>query len=128
MNKHKNTSVSYSRSGRGWSKSWNSSGKVMALYAASRLSSGRSTTPENTQCVMVNTDRKSPGGFETNESRFNTWAESHFDLDEGFITISQKIFGFSVVDPHHAQEKMARRTQSHFHLFRRATKTELPYA
>ena len=27
------------------SKSWNSSGKVMALYAASRFSSGRSTTP-----------------------------------------------------------------------------------
>lgn len=49
--------------------------------------------------------------------RFNTWAESHFDLDKRFITISQKIFGFSVVDPHHTQEKMARCTQSHFHLF-----------
>ena len=29
------------------SKSWNSSGNVIALYAASKLSFGRSTNPEN---------------------------------------------------------------------------------
>lgn len=37
--------LTYSRSGSGWSKSWNSSGRVMALYAASLFSSGKSTTP-----------------------------------------------------------------------------------
>ena len=35
-----------------------------------------------------------------------TWSESHFDLDEGFITVSKQILGLPVVDSNYPKEQM----------------------
>lgn len=36
-----------------------------------------------------------------------TWPKSHFDLDEGFITVSKQVLGLPVVDSHHPKEQVA---------------------
>lgn len=45
-----------------------------------------------------------------------TWSEGHLDLDEGFVTVSQQVFGLPVVDSHHPKEQMARCSQRHLDL------------
>ena len=71
----------------------------MAATAASRLSSGRSTTPGLKQKQLV---EKACVQARKRKVLNGESPEGHLNLDEGLITIGQEIFGLSGVNPYHA--------------------------